>query len=185
MLWQTSVSLFVSERTIVETCNLHHGRHTIGIYCIGSVHTVRNKSGWVFTLHNVLQETSYPRSPHYTLLFHLVANKPHYNTWVVTEVMHYIHNIFLCPFVEIFVVAIAHFGNAPLVKCFYSNHHTHFISSFNQFRSRHIMSSTYSIHTHVLQNANLTTNGCIINSSAQWAKVVMHTNTFKFNHATI
>ena len=79
--------------------------------------------------------------------------------------MYQIHEVFLHPFVENQIIAVRTFRLVPLVEALCHQHHTHLIASLYQLGSRHIMGSTDSVASHVLQDPDLTTDSGIIDGS--------------------
>ena len=180
------VVFLIFVRTVIKTGYVHHSRHIIIDYCIGSIHTLSNRTCRIFTMADILQEARQFRSTvTVPLVGHLITDTPHNHARIIAILMNQIHQIFLYPFIKHFVITILYFGCFPLVKWLGHYHHAHFITSFNQFGSRHIMWSTDGIAAHVFQDTNLTANTGIIGNTSQRSEIMVIAHTFEHGFLSI
>ena len=114
---------------------------------------------------DILQEPRDLTTALIPLVRHLVTDAPHHDARVIPVMMYQIHEVFLHPFVENQIIAVRAFRLVPFVEALCHQHHTHLIASLYQLGSRHIMGSTDSVASHVLQDPDLTTDSGIIDGS--------------------
>ena len=99
--------------------------------------------------------------------------------------MKQVHKVFLRPFIEEQIITVLAFSHIPFVKTLRHDHHTHFVTSPYQFRSRHIVGSTDRITPHVFQDPYLATDSSIVDGRPQRTEIVVIANALKDSTLTI
>ena len=173
LLRQFLIIHLISERTVVESGHFHNGGKVVVYYCIRSIHPLGHRTGRVFTMADVLQETGDLGIAFDPLVRHFVTDTPHYDTRIVAEVMEQVDHIFFSPFVEEQVVTVLTFSHVP------------FVAGFHQVGSRHVVRRTDRITSHLFQDTDLTADSCVIDSCAQRPQVMVVAYAFEHGLFTI
>ncbi len=155
-------------RTIIKPGHIHRCRHIIVDYGIRSIHTLSDRTCGVFTMTNVLKYTrKFRTTVSVPLVGNLIADTPHHDTGIIAIVVNQIYQVILHPFIKYLMISILYFGIFPFIERLCHHHHTHLVTSTNQFGGRHVMGSTDGVATHILQYTNLTTNTRFVGYSSQ------------------
>ena len=134
---------------------------------------------------DILQPFGNLAIPFVPLVGHFVTDTPHDNARVVAEIMKQVHKVFLRPFIEEQIITVLAFSHIPFIKTLRHDHHTHFVTSPYQFRSRHIVGSTDRITPHVFQDPYLATDSSIVDGRPQRTEIVVIANALKDSTLTI
>ena len=94
---------------------------------------------------------------------------------MVAVLSEHVYHILFRPFLEETVIAVVALRDIPFIKGLQHHHESHLITKLYEFRSRHVMSRTDGVTTHVLQQFQLMAQSRYIHSRPQRAQVVVIT----------
>ena len=159
--------------TIVETGNVHHLGKARLEGCLGTVHTLGDRTGGVVLMAEVLQTFAYLDSFLAPLLGNLVADAPHHDGGMIAVVLYEIDDILIRPFLEEGGIAVLAFGVYPHVETLGHHHHAERIAQLHLESGGHVVGGADGIASHLLHGLDLTDEGSLVFGSTERTEVVV------------
>ena len=151
LLGQQVVCFLEEVIMVIHSCHIHERSKTVCHHPFHIVHPLCHRTGRVFTVANVPQETGGLASPFRSLFRNLVPDAPHHYARIVPVMAHQIHHILLRPFVKKQIIPVLAFRQCPFVKRFRHHHEAHLVTGIHELRRRHVVGSADGVASHVLQ----------------------------------